>query len=152
MRNERPCVGVLPRIHRPLTYQGHIVAARSAESLVILLLLSSDIISSIEYHCSQVNENYWDLTFQTILWVLPGLTQSLYRNGRAELQGSPVIGFSTNRLSDMAWGMSTPIRVGIPTDSESGGASNSPGDGRSAVDTPCEPTRAAVAAIREKPC
>ena len=41
------------------------------------------------------------------------LTHLLPRNGRADLQGNPVTGFSTNRFSNLAWGLSTPIRVGV---------------------------------------
>ncbi len=34
-------------------------------------------------------------------------------NGRAELQDGPAPGFSTNRISNLAWNLSTPIRVEV---------------------------------------
>ncbi|KAI1785646.1 hypothetical protein LXA43DRAFT_953550 [Ganoderma leucocontextum] len=72
-------------------------------------------ILTVVTYLTVVNENYWDLTFQAILGKLYVISLFVTLNGRAELQGGPVIGFSTNRLSDMAWGMSTPIRVGVCT-------------------------------------
>ncbi|KAM5542063.1 hypothetical protein V8D89_004373 [Ganoderma adspersum] len=108
-------------------------------------------ILTVVTYLTLVNENYWDLTFQAILGKLYVISLFVTLNGRADLQGGPMTGFSTNRFSNLAWGLSTPIRVGIPTDTESGEASNTQGDGRSAVDTPCEANRVAVAPAREKP-
>ena len=87
----------------------------------------------------QVNENYWDLTFQAILGKLyvislfvtlqvphPPFSTPVHifmlvslripsenSNGRAELQDGPAPGFSTNRISNLAWNVSHPIRVDV---------------------------------------
>ncbi|KAI0738078.1 hypothetical protein C8Q80DRAFT_294930 [Daedaleopsis nitida] len=70
-------------------------------------------ILTVVTYLTLVNENYWDLTFQAILGKLYVISLFVTLNGRAELQDGPAPGFSTNRLSNMAWNLSTPIRVDV---------------------------------------
>ncbi|RPD55289.1 hypothetical protein L226DRAFT_574028 [Lentinus tigrinus ALCF2SS1-7] len=120
-------------------------------------------ILTVVTYLTLVNENYWDLTFQAILGKLYVIslfvTLQVFPpppcpNGRAELQDGPAPGFSTNRISNLAWNLSTPIRVDINTDVESRGETtqSTRGDGMSAVDTPSsEPSRTVVTPASEKP-
>ncbi|KAI0648505.1 hypothetical protein C8Q79DRAFT_1008821 [Trametes meyenii] len=95
---------------------------------------------------------YWDLTFQAILGKLYVISLFVTLNGRADLQDGPRPGFSTNRISNLAWTTNTPIRVDIPTDIETGGVStrNTQADDASGVDTPTDPSCARPAVVSEK--
>ncbi len=44
---------------------------------------------------------------------LMSIRSTAVSNGRAELQDGPAPGFSTNRISNLAWNLSTPIRVEV---------------------------------------
>ncbi|KAI0806680.1 hypothetical protein C8Q74DRAFT_1362292 [Fomes fomentarius] len=104
-------------------------------------------VMTVVMYLTMVNENYWDLAFQSILGKLYVISLFVTLNGRAELQNGPAPGFSTNRISNLAWNLSTPIRLDINTDEESQGntTQNTQGDLASALDNSnSEPSRTAV--------
>ncbi|KAI0713739.1 hypothetical protein C8Q76DRAFT_857494 [Earliella scabrosa] len=70
-------------------------------------------VMTVVMYLTLVNHNYWDLTFQAILGKLYVISLFVTLNGRAELQNGPAPGFSTNRISNLAWNLSTPIRVDV---------------------------------------
>ncbi|RDX47370.1 hypothetical protein OH76DRAFT_1405981 [Lentinus brumalis] len=110
-------------------------------------------IMTVVTYLTLVNENYWDLTFQAILGKLYVISLFVTLNGRAELQDGPAPGFSTNRISNLAWNLSAPIRVEINTDIESRGQTtrSTRGDGTSVTSLPTEQSRTVVTPSSEKP-
>ncbi|KAI0695564.1 hypothetical protein C8T65DRAFT_664982 [Cerioporus squamosus] len=110
-------------------------------------------ILTVVTYLTLVNENYWDLTFQAVLGKLYVISLFVTLNGRAELQDGPAPGFSTNRISNLAWNLSTPIRVEINTDIESRGQTtrSTRGDGTSTTSMPTEQSRTVVTPSSEKP-
>ncbi|TFK80070.1 hypothetical protein K466DRAFT_605644 [Polyporus arcularius HHB13444] len=109
-------------------------------------------ILTVVTYLTLVNENYWDLTFQAILGKLYVISLFVTLNGRAELQDGPAPGFSTNRISNLAWNLSTPIRVEINTDIESLGQTTRSTRGDTSVTSmPTEQSRTVVTPSSEKP-